>query len=71
VVSKNLKEFEIILNPKEFFRAHKSHLINMKMVRKYIKTDGYYAEMSDGSIVEIARRKKEEFMQLMKESETI
>lgn len=67
VVSKNLKEFEDVLPVKEFFRTHKSHLINMKKVKKYIRTDGYFVEMEDGSIVEIARRKKDEFLKSMNE----
>jgi two-component system, LytTR family, response regulator len=65
VVSKNLKEYETLLPSAIFFRAHKSHLININKVKKYLRTDGYFAEMEDGSVVEIARRKKDEFLQLM------
>jgi two-component system, LytTR family, response regulator len=67
VVSKHLKEYETLLPAKEFFRAHKSHLINIKKVKKYLRTDGYFAEMEDGSMVEISRRKKDEFLQIMSE----
>lgn len=67
VVSKNLKEYEDLLPAKEFFRSHKSHLINMRKVKKYIRTDGNFAEMENGSVIEISRRKKDEFLQLMKE----
>lgn len=65
VVSKNLKVYESLLPATEFFRVHKSHLINIKKVKKYLNTDGYFAEMEDGSVVEISRRKKDEFLQLM------
>lgn len=65
MVAKNLKEYEEILPEKEFFRVHKSHLINIKKVKKYIKTDGNFIEMEDGSVVEIARRKKDEFLNIM------
>jgi two-component system LytT family response regulator len=65
VVSRNLGEYEEILPESLFFRAHKSHLINMNKVKKYIRADGYFVEMEDGSKVEIARRKKDEFLQLM------
>lgn len=67
VASKNLGEFEEMLPSKEFFRAHKSHLINVKKVKKYIRTDGNFVEMEDGSMVEVARRKKDEFLQIMNE----
>ena len=65
MVSKNLKVYEDLLPGQTFFRVHKSHLINIKKVKKYLRTDGYFAEMEDGSIVEISRRKKDEFLQLM------
>lgn len=67
VVSKNIGEYEEVLPVKEFFRAHKSNLINIKKVRKYIRTDGYFVEMENGALVEISRRKKDEFLQLMNE----
>jgi two-component system LytT family response regulator len=54
-----------VLPVKEFFRVHKSHLINIKKVKKYVRQDGYFVEMEDGSQVEIARRKKDEFLQTM------
>jgi two-component system, LytTR family, response regulator len=65
LVAKNLKDYEDILPDKNFFRVHKSHLINIDKVKKYIRTDGNFLEMEGGSVVEIARRKKEEFLQLM------
>lgn len=65
VVSRNLKDYEDLLPEKEFFRIHKSHLINIRKVKKYIRTDGNFLEMEDGSIVEVARRKKDEFLQMM------
>lgn len=67
IVSKHLKEYEEVLPEKEFFRIHKSHLINVKKVKKYIRTEGNFIEMEDGSVVEIARRKKDEFLQVMNE----
>lgn len=68
LVSKNLKDYEDLLPEKKFFRVHKSHLINMDKVRKFIRTDGNFIEMEDGSVVEIARRKKDEFLQLMSQA---
>lgn len=65
LIAKNLKDYEDILPDKNFFRIHRSHLINIDKVKKYIRTDGNFLEMEDGSVVEIARRKKDEFLQLM------
>lgn len=65
LVSKNLKEYEDLLPEGQFFRIHKSHLINIQKVKKYLRTDGYYVEMEDGAVVELSRRKKDEFLQVM------
>lgn len=61
-VAKTLKYFEELLQSHHFFRTHHSHLVNLKMVEKYIKGKGGYALMADGSRVEIAVRRKEEFL---------
>jgi two-component system LytT family response regulator len=66
LASKTLKEFEELLPPKQFFRVHHSSIINLKYVRKYLKSDGGNIEMADGTHVDISRRKKEDFLQMIK-----
>ncbi len=63
--TKNIKEYEQLLADFGFFRAHHSHLINLKQVKRFSKTEGYFALMSDGTSVEVSRRKKDQFLQLM------
>jgi two-component system LytT family response regulator len=65
VVSKNLKEYELLLGDHHFFRVHNSHIINLKEVRKMVRTDGGYAIMNDDSTIAISPKKKDEFMLLM------
>jgi len=65
MVSRHLKEYEMLLTGHGFFRIHNSHIINLKEVKKMIKTDGGYVIMSDESMIAISPKKKEEFMQLM------
>lgn len=65
MVSKNLKEYELLLSDHGYFRVHNSHIINLKEVRKMVKTDGGYAVMNDDSMIAISPKKKDEFMQLM------
>ena len=62
---KNIKEYEELLSEWYFFRSHKSHLINLKHVKRFSNDDGNFVQMSDGSIAEVSRRKKEEFIQVM------
>lgn len=63
--SRNIKEYEDMLQDMHFFRAHHSHLINLIHVKHFSRVDGYFALMSDGSSVEVSRRKKDHFLQLM------
>ncbi|MEJ7625379.1 MAG: LytTR family DNA-binding domain-containing protein [Ferruginibacter sp.] len=63
MVSKNLKEYETLLSDHNFFRVHNSHIINMKEVKRMVKTDGGYAVMNDDSMITISPKKKDEFMQ--------
>jgi two-component system, LytTR family, response regulator len=65
VSSRYLGEFEEVLPAEYFFRIHKSHLINIRKVRKYLKKDGYYVEMEDGSVLEVARRRKDDLLALI------
>lgn len=62
VISAGLKHYEELLPETDFIRVHHHHLINMNHVLRFLKEDGGYAIMSDGSKIEISRRKKEAFM---------
>lgn len=62
LVSASLKHYEDLLPEEDFIRVHHHHLINMSHVVRYLKTDGGYAVMSDGTQIEISRRKKEAFL---------
>lgn len=63
--SKTLKEFEELLPEDIFFRTHHSHIINLNFIKRYIKGDGGQIEMQNGNYVDVARRKKEEFLRLI------
>lgn len=62
LVSKPLKEFEELLTDVDFFRVHNSHLINLQQMDSYIQGEGGFALMSDGTQVEVSRRRKAEFL---------
>ena len=65
LVTRTLKEFEDILEADDFLRVHHSHLINLKHLKEYVKTDGGYAVMSDGSQVPVSVRKREQLMKIL------
>jgi two-component system LytT family response regulator len=61
LVSKPLKDYETLLPEDLFFRIHNSHLINLNYIKKYNRGRGGVVELEDGSVIEVAVRRKEEF----------
>ncbi len=59
IASRNLKEMEEILEDYPFVRIHNSHIVNINEVERYIKGEGGYLIMSDGSSVNVSRSRKE------------
>lgn len=62
LVCKTLKEYQEILEHHNFLRTHQSHLINCRKIAAYIKTDGGYIAMTDGSGVPISRQKRDDVL---------
>ena len=67
IVSKTLKEFDELLTPYNFLRVHQSHLINLDEIRSFIKTDGGYIRMKDGSTVSISRQRRNYVLEVLKQ----
>ncbi len=65
LVTKLLKDFEDILTSYHFFRVHNSHLINLKYIKKYLRGAGGQVLMDNGDLIDVSRRKKEEFINLL------
>lgn len=59
IVSRTLKEIEELLEEHSFVRVHRCYLANLNEVEKYVKGEGGYLLMSDGSTIDVARNKKE------------
>lgn len=62
LVTKTLKEFDELLRDHQFIRVHQSHLVNAAYLKEYVKTDGGYLVMKDGSDVPVSTRKKNEVL---------
>lgn len=65
VASKTMAIFEEVLqdNPL-FFRAHKSHIINLKFIKQYIRGEGGELIMQDGASIALSRNRKQDFLNL-------
>ena len=66
LVSKPLKFFLDILNDfSEFYKPHRSFLINLKHIKQYVNQDGGYIIMDNEKSVSISRDKKDEFLEVL------
>ncbi len=65
LISKTLKENEDLLSPYNFIRPHKSHLVNIKYIKSYVRQDGGYILMNDGTRIPVSRRKKDKMMEII------
>ncbi|MBS4061173.1 MAG: response regulator transcription factor [Bacteroidetes bacterium] len=61
VATRSLSDFEKILDGPDFFRIHKSTLINLRFLNAYSSYQGNFAELTDGTRLSISRRKVQEF----------
>lgn len=67
LASRPLIDYETLLKDSCFVRIHKSYLINMQHLKEYLKGEGGSAVMSNGKELEVSRRKKEYFVNYMKQ----
>ena len=65
LISKKLKDFENLLAGTGFCRVHKSSLINMRHVKKYIRGEGGYIILTEDHHVTVSRRRKDFFLGML------
>jgi two-component system LytT family response regulator len=62
VASRTLKEIEELLEDHSFLRVHHSSVVNLNEINKYVRGEGGYLVMSDGSTVNVSRSRKESLL---------
>jgi two-component system, LytTR family, response regulator len=63
MVSKVLKDIDETLSSSDFFRIHNSYLINLNRIKKFVRGEGGYVIMDDGTSISISRSRRQEFME--------
>ena len=61
--SRTLKVYDEILQQSNFLRIHKAHLVNMKYLRNYDKSQHQYTVMQSRDVINISRRKRKDFQE--------
>jgi len=66
VVSRPIFEYEEILKDYGFIRCHQSHLVNKKFIKSWVKENGQFLLLLNGTQVPISRNKKEMLAEALK-----
>ncbi len=66
IISKPLKYFENLLDQgNTFYRTHRSHIVNLKFLKQYVRKDGNFVIMENNEKVPVSKEKKDEFLTLV------
>lgn len=65
LISKSMKEVEVLLPENLFFRIHDSHVINLKHIKEFRKEDGGVVILENDDQIPVSRRKKQEFLDVL------
>lgn len=66
--SKTLKYFEEILPSSQFVRIHKSYLVNIQQIKKYLKRNGGELVMSNNDVIPVSRNHHAAILKLIQPS---
>lgn len=71
LVSKKIKFFEEVLSSRpNYFRCHRSHIVNINFLKKYGKGEGSLL-LENGKTIYVARERKADFEQLLRDNKII
>lgn len=65
MASKNLGEFQKLLNPNIFCRIHHKYIVNLDKLSNINKSDGFYCEMTNAKMIPVSKRKLEYLNRLL------
>lgn len=71
LVSKPLNVIQNMLPKQVFYRIHKSYLINMNFIKEFSRVDGYHVILDNDTRLDVANRRKEEFIKVLTNRQTI
>jgi len=65
LVSKNIKVVEELLPAENFFRIHKSFLVNLNYIKEYDRSEGHRITLENGVILDVATRRIDDFVKVL------
>jgi two-component system LytT family response regulator len=67
LVSRTIKEFEALLSGSGIIRVHQSHLVSINYIDRFVKKDGGYMLMKDGTKIPVSPILKKQVLQALTE----
>ncbi len=65
ISSKHIRVFETNLDPKKFFRVHKSYIINLEHLKGFSRSEGNMALLDNGALIPVSRRRLPDFLSMI------
>lgn len=62
MVSRTIKEFDTLLSGSGMLRVHQSHLVNIAYIDKFVKRDGGYLVLKDGTKIPVSQNLKKQVL---------
>lgn len=63
--SKHIRVFQNHLEGHNFFRVHKSYIVNLSHLKAFSRTEGNMVVLDDGTLIPVSRRRLPEFLGLI------
>lgn len=63
MVSRTIKEYDGLLSGSGMIRVHQSHLVNIRYIDKFVKRDGGYLQLKDGTAIPVSPNLKKQVLQ--------
>lgn len=65
LVSKTLKQVSAMIEKSNFFRAHKSYVVNMHFVRRYVRGRGGYLVLKNDTQIPVSRNQRNDLLEFL------
>ncbi len=69
MVSRTIKEYDEMLSGSGMIRVHQSHLVNVPFIDRFVKRDGGYLKLKDGTTVPVSPNLKKKVLQSIKDNQ--
>ncbi|WNJ21133.1 LytTR family DNA-binding domain-containing protein [Pontibacter sp. G13] len=62
LTTRRMRDLELLLEQQNFFRIHRSHLVNISFIQRFYRGVGGQVELIDGTSLSVARNRRDELL---------